>query len=107
MENRYKITLSNNNLYKEIELTQDVQQVKVGTGVDCDIRLRKDLFFGQIELLFSKKNGEWSLRCSDNLYLTVGDIRKLMTKRLVHGDTLEVKYQDSDNLVYSSRCCKF
>jgi len=101
MENRYKITLSNNNLYKEIELTQDVQQVKVGTGVDCDIRLRKDLFFGQIELLFSKKNGEWSLRCSDNLYLTVGDIRKLMTKRLVHGDTLEVKYQDSDNLVFT------
>ena len=50
--NRYKITLSSNTVYKEIELAPDAQQIKVGTGVDCDIRLRKELFFGQIELLF-------------------------------------------------------
>lgn len=99
--NRYKITLSSNTVYKEIELAPDAQQVKVGTGVDCDIRLRKELFFGQIELLFVKNGKEWSIHCSDNLYLTVGDIRKLMTKNLVHGDVLEIKYQESDNLVFT------
>lgn len=101
MNKRYKIILSNNNLYKEIELAQDAQQVKVGTGVDCDIRLRKELFFGQIELMFVKNGTEWSVHCSDNLYLTVGDVRKLMTKNLSHGDSLEVKYQESDNFVFS------
>lgn len=99
--NRYKITLSSNTIYKEIELAPDAQQVKVGTGVDCDIRLRKEFFFGQIELLFMKNGNEWSVHCSDNLYLTVGDIRKLMTKNLVHGDVLEIKYQESDNLVFT------
>ena len=99
--NRYKITLSSNTVYKEIELAPDAQQVKVGTGVDCDIRLRKELFFGQIELLFVKNGKEWSMHCSDNLYLTVGDIRKLMTKNLAHGDVLEIKYQESDNLVFT------
>lgn len=99
--NRYKITLSSNTIYKEIELAPDAQQVKVGTGVDCDIRLRKELFFGQIELLFVKNGNEWAVHCSDNLYLTVGDIRKLMTKNLVHGDALEIKYQESDNLVFT------
>ena len=99
--NRYKITLSSNTIYKEIELAPDAQQVKVGTGVDCDIRLRKEFFFGQIELLFVKNGNEWSVHCSDNLYLTVGDIRKLMTKNLVHGDVLEIKYQESDNLVFT------
>lgn len=99
--NRYKITLSSNTIYKEIELAPDAQQVKVGTGVDCDIRLRKELFFGQIELLFVKNGKEWSVHCSDNLYLTIGDIRKLMTKNLVHGDVLEIKYQESDNLVFT------
>ena len=54
---RYKVTLSSNTVYKEIELASDSQQVKVGTGVDCDIRLRKELFFGQIELNFIKKQG--------------------------------------------------
>lgn len=101
MDRRYKIILSNNNVYKEIELTPDAQQVKVGTGVDCDIRLRKELFFGQIELLFIKNGTEWAVHCSDNLYLTVGDIRKLMTKSLTHGDVLQVKYQESDNIVFS------
>lgn len=99
--NRYKITLSSNTVYKEIELAPDAQQVKVGTSVDCDIRLRKELFFGQIELLFVKNGKEWFVHCSDNLYLTVGDVRKLMTKNLVHGDVLEIKYQESDNLVFA------
>lgn len=101
MENRYKITLSNHNLYKEIELTPEMTQIKVGTGVECDIRLSKDLFFGQIELLFVKNGTDWSIHCSDNLYLAVDDVRKLMTKNLTHGDTLEVKYQDSDNFVFA------
>lgn len=99
--NRYKITISSNTVYKEIELAPDVQQVKVGTGIDCDIRLRKELFFGQIELLFVKNGSDWSVHCSDNLYLTVGDIRKLVTKTLKHGDIFEVKYQDSDIGVFT------
>lgn len=98
---RYKVTLSSNTVYKEIELASDLQQVKVGTGVDCDIRLRKELFFGQIELTFIKNKDTWTVICSDNLYITVGDVRKLATKQLNHGDVLEVKYQDSDNLVFA------
>ena len=70
MNSRYKIILSSNNIYKEIELAPDAQHVKVGTGVDCDIRLRKEFFFGQIELLFIKNGTEWAVHCSDNLYLT-------------------------------------
>lgn len=99
--NRYKITLSNNTIYKEIELAPDAQQVKVGTGMDCDVRLHKEMFFGQIELFFIKTNDVWSVNCSDNLYITLGDIRKLATKQLVHGDVLEIRYQESDNLVLS------
>ena len=99
MDKRYKIILSNQNLYKEIELAPDMQRVVVGTDVDCDVRLRKELFFGNVELQFVKNEQEWTVVCSDNLYLTVGDVRKLATKKLSHGETLEIKYQESDNLV--------
>ncbi len=101
MSTRYKVILSNNNFYKEIELTADSQQVKAGTGVECDVRLRKELFFGKVELAFVKNNSEWMVLCSDNLYFTAGDIRKLITKSLKHGDVLQVKYQESDNLAFS------
>ena len=99
MDNRYKIILSNHNIYKEIELSAEMTQIKVGTSVECDVRLRKDLFFGPVELTFVKNSGAWSVFCADSLYLSVGDIRKLMTKKLEHGDSLEIKYHDSDNIV--------
>lgn len=99
MDSRYKIILSNNNLYKEIELSPDMQQARVGTGFDCDFRLHKNLFFGQIELFFTRNSDGWTVLCSDNLYITVGDVRKLATKQLKHGDILEVHYQESDNVV--------
>lgn len=101
MENRYKIILSNNQIYREIELSGQMEQVKVGTGMDCDIRMRKDMFFEPVELLFVRTENDWAVYCSDNLYITEGDIRKLMTKSLVHGDVLEVKYQESDLVVFS------
>ena len=101
MENRYKIILSNDHIYKEIELAPNAQRVKVGTNVDCDIRLRKELFFDQIELTFIKSGETWSVQCSDGLYLTVGDIRKLVTKNLSHGESLQVKYQESDIFVFA------
>ena len=101
MESRYKIILSNNNLYKEIELSPDMQQARVGTAVECDYRLHKHLFFGQIELFFSRTKDGWSVVCSDNLYITVGDVRKLATKQLVHGDVLEVHYQDSGMIAFT------
>ena len=102
MDSRYKIVISNRNLYKEIELAPNAQQVKVGTATDCDIRLYKDLFFEQIELVFVKNDNTWNVLCSDNLYLTAGkgDMRKLITKVLSHGDTFEVKYQSADNVVF-------
>lgn len=101
MDNRYKVILSSKHIYKEIELAPDAQQVKVGTGIDCDIRLSKNLFFDSIELQFVKSEEEWKVLCSDNLYFTVGDIRKLATKNLKHGDTFEVRYQESDHFLFS------
>lgn len=101
MNKRYRVILSSKNIYKEIELAPDDELIRVGTGIDCDVRLRKELFFGGIELQFVKNGKDWTVFCSDNLYLTVGDVRKLATKSLKHGDILEVKYQDSDIEIFT------
>lgn len=98
--NKYKVVLSNNSIYKEIGLNSDKQRVNVGTGIDCDIRLHKEFFFDSIEIVFTINLSEWSVYCSDNLYLSVGDVRKLMTKKLTHGDILEVYYRGADTLAF-------
>ncbi len=101
MSRRYKCIVSNKNIYRELELAADLQQVKMGTDLDCDMRLRKEFFFEKIELLFEKSGDGWSVQSSDNLYLSVGDARKLVTKQLVHGDVIEIKYQESDNVAFT------
>lgn len=97
MDNRYKLIISNKNLYKEFELPIDKEKIKVGTNMDCTLRLYKDLFFESIELTLVKNTDSWSLFCSDNLYITSGDSRKLMTVSLKHGNIFSIKYQNSNS----------
>lgn len=98
--NGYKITLSSNTIYKEIELAPDVRQIKVGTESDCDIRLRKECFLGQMRLFFENNGQEWMVYCSDHLYFTDDNAKKWMEKTLVYGDMLEVRYQESGALLF-------
>lgn len=99
MQTRYKVVISNQFLYKEIELTPDQPRLQVGTGIECDVRLHKNNFFESVGLVFTQTAEGWMLSCSDNLYITVGDVRKLMTKQLRHGDSLQAKYYNSDHIV--------
>lgn len=96
MKNRYKIILSNRKIYKEIEMPMEVPKLVVGTDIHCDVRLRKELFFEQFELLFKCENGKWNISCSENVYVTTDNILKMLTKELIHGDEIQLKYQESD-----------
>ncbi len=101
MNERYKVVLSNKNIYKEIEITSERKSLTVGTAMDSEVRLRKELFFGEIQLKFQMTDGLWSVLCSDNLYFDVGDVRKMMSLRLEHGATAKVCYQNSDHEVFT------
>ena len=98
--NRYRIILSSKNFYREIEISSDVHTIRVGTGIENDIRLNKEYFFEEFDLVFSKNDG-WVLLCSDNLYISQGDARKLLTKEFSHGDTASVCYQVSGIELFS------
>lgn len=101
MNTRYRITISNKNLYKEFELSPEMNSAKIGTEIDCDFRIRKDLFFEPVCLTLTRKNNQWIMMCSDNLYISTGDVRKLITKEISHGDNLLIKYQSSNNDLFS------
>lgn len=100
MNSRYKVILSNNNIYKEIELSPELDTVIIGTSPESDIRLRRDLFFEPIEIILRRSNGGWGVFCSDNIYLSQDDIRKILSQDLEHGDKIQVKYQKSNGVVF-------
>ena len=101
MSNRYKLIISNKNLYKEVAISEDSSEIRIGTSFESDVRLRKELFFSPVEIVLTKDSKGWSIFCSDNLYISVGDIRKLITKRLSHGDEFCVKYHESNTEVFA------
>ncbi len=100
MKDRYKIVLFNKNIYREIELTPDKMEVILGTGVEADVRLHKEYFFGHIEIKFFRNKNTWSMTCADGIYFSVGDSRKLFTLNLKHGDEISVRYNESNNEIF-------
>ena len=100
MEYGYVLKLSSKHLYKEIQLLPAETHLKIGMDVDCDVRLYKENFFEKFDLTFTKTGSGWNVCCSDNVYIYAGDVRKLVTKELRHGDVFYVKYQNADMEVF-------
>ncbi len=100
MQYKYKAIISNKDINVEVELGSEIQSVRVGTEKNCDVRLHRSQFFGSIELVFIQDNGEWTLQCSDNLYIDVGDVRKLLSKSLNHGEQFAINYAMTGSKVF-------
>lgn len=96
MQYGYLIKISNKNIYREVQLPVDAEIIKIGMGIDCDVRFYKESFFEDFELTLKKINNEWQLFCSDNVYIDAGDVRKLVTKKLAHGESFKIRYQGSE-----------
>ena len=94
------VKITGQNIYNEAQLATSMTAYSVGTRIESDLRFRKDFFFEEFELSFRNQNGKWSITCSDNIFLDFGDIRKLATKQLNHGDIFSVKYQESGNEIF-------
>ena len=100
MKYGYIVKITGQNIYNEAQLATSMTAYSVGTQIESDLRFRKDFFFEEFELSFRNQNGKWSITCSDNIFLDFGDIRKLATKQLNHGDIFSVKYQESGNEIF-------
>lgn len=91
MEKRYKLTIFNKNLYKEVELSSEMTKVKIGTTVGCDIRLQK--YFDDFEMVLEQQNGEWIITASDSIYFNFYNNQKKLTTPLKHGAVFHVRYE--------------
>ena len=83
MEYQYKVIISNRTIYKEFEIQPDMDKVKLGTGSSCEFRLNPENFFSELEIEFRKEGKKWVLECSDEIYISKGDMRKLY-RRILH-----------------------
>ncbi|MEE1057344.1 MAG: type VII secretion protein EssC [Acutalibacteraceae bacterium] len=102
MDFQYKLIVSNQAFYKEFEIPADLERVKLGSTSNCEFRLDSDFFFEDIEISLEKK-GNWSIFCSDNLYVNRGDVRKLLISELTHDDVVKICYENSREVAFEIR----
>lgn len=102
MDFQYKLIVSNQTFYKEFEIPAELERVKLGSTSNCEFRLNSDFFFEDIEISLEKK-GNWNILCSDNLYISRGDVRKLLFSELTHDDVVNVCYVNSGEVAFEIR----
>jgi S-DNA-T family DNA segregation ATPase FtsK/SpoIIIE len=80
-----------------------MERVRLGTTTGCEFRLNPESFFTDIELELEKSKNAWGISCSDELYISKGDMRKLLSAELNHGDVLSVRYTASGDEAFELR----
>ena len=103
MDYQYKVIVSNRTVYKEFEIAAGVENVKLGTTSSCEFRLNPETFFSEIEIEFTACSDEWNIDCADQLYFSKGDMRKLYSMEISHGDIIAVCYSNTGNEAFELR----
>lgn len=96
----YKVTISNNNLYREFAISESIERVCLGTTPGCEFRLNREDFFDTIKLTFVRSESGWQVFCNDSVYLSVGDVRKLGFSKISHGDIFSVRYSSNGSDIF-------
>lgn len=95
MEKRYKLILSSRKIYREVSLPESTKKIQVGTQVDADVRFRQMYFFEPFSFSVTNVQGNWQIECGENLYVSSGDMRKLVVQQLEDGKIATIKYRES------------
>ncbi len=103
MNYQYKVIVCNRTVYKEFEIPADMENVRLGTTSLCEFRLNPKFFFEDIEIEFTEESNQWNIDCSDSIYFRKGDMRKLYSTGIGHGDIISVCYSNTGNEAFELR----
>lgn len=98
---RYILSIQNNDIFKEIEVSDDTPLLRIGTLQDCDVRLKRELFNMPVLVLLCLEGGEWRISCDDKLYISSRTVKDCSETAIHHGDILEVHDKDTKAVLFT------
>lgn len=87
---RFILTIQNTNVFKEVDISDDTPEVRIGTTQDCNVRLKRDLFGVPICVVLTKAEGNWRFTCGNELYLSSREVKDCSELSVRPGDILVV-----------------
>lgn len=91
---RYILTIQNENIFKEVDVSNDTPFFKIGTLQDCDIRIKRELFSVPVCMVLCQKEDGWHI-FGDGLQFSTKTKKDLGEAVLHHGDTFVVYHSES------------
>lgn len=92
---RYVLTLQNADVFKEVELSAEQPQLRVGTLQDCDVRMKNELFAVPILIDIHYEAGRWYLTCEEPLCFLSNTRQEYRKTILKHGDVFQLFLESS------------
>lgn len=87
---RYILTVQNNNVFKEVDVSKDTPILKIGTLQDCDVRLKRELFELPVYITVRQEDDDWRVSCGEGLYISSRAVKDCSETAIHHGDILNI-----------------
>lgn len=98
---KYILTILNNSIFREVDVSPDASPLKVGTLQDCDVRLKRELFAEPICVTLLHAEGEWRVACAEGLSIHSASVKDSKETVIHHGDILEIHSAGSGTVLFS------
>lgn len=99
---KYRLTIQNKNIFKEVHVSADALCLKIGTVPDSDIRLKKENFSVPIELSLQLIGNQWHIQCIESLYISsLGKEEVKQDVPIQHGAFLKIFDTKSNDYILS------
>jgi S-DNA-T family DNA segregation ATPase FtsK/SpoIIIE len=89
-DQRYILTIQNNNIFKEVDVSAETPSLKIGTLQECDVRLKRELFDLPVCVTLKTQGGDWRVCCDAGLYISSRAVKDCSETAIRHGDILSV-----------------
>ena len=100
-EQCYILTIYNNNIFKEVDVSPATPLLRVGTLQDCDVRLKRELFAMPLCVTLRLDQDDWHVFCDDSLYICPRNGENCTEIALRHGDIITIHLEDDQSVLFS------
>ena len=97
---RYTLTIRNNSIFKEVDISSDTLFLKIGTTQDCNVRLKRELFDIPICLSFFLLDGDWQISCDEVLSIETQHVKSCQKTAIHHGDIINIYNAETNQLLF-------
>lgn len=93
----YTLSIYSNRVYKEVQITEETNNLSIGTHKDCQIRLKREKYLSDFRINIIRQGEILVASCTDSSYFDVEgnkSIREVVTQ-LIPGSKIKVCYSES------------